>query len=233
MGHSLFALVALFALECLSGTLGCLLGTLGCLLVCFGCLLGASWALLGASWRLLRALGTLLGALEAILGFQVDFLKNFGPKRGAKRDPKWHQNGTQNEPKSKTNLDIEKEALQDRLGAVLGRSWVIFGRPLGSFLLIFHWFLKLFVKIHFFQKISLQEPSWTELGPTWVDFGTQNGAKMAPKSDPKTIKTDDESLSFFGIEKRAKMSACDPEIRWLPQPSRPFPPNPPILGFAL
>ena len=141
----------------------------------------ASWALLGASWRLLRALGTLLGALGAILGFQVDFLTNFGPKKGAKRDPKWHQNGTQNEPKSKTNLDIEKEALQDRLGAVLGRSWVIFGRPLKSFLLIFHLFLKLFVKINVFDEDWNPRAIRTQ---TW----SKKGAKMAPTWLPKRIK---------------------------------------------
>ena len=52
--------------------------------------------------------------------------------------------------------------------------------------MIFQWFFIVFVNNHVFQKISLQEPSWTELGPTWVDFGTQNGAKMAPKTGQKS-----------------------------------------------
>ena len=88
-------------------------------------------------------------------------------------------------------------ALLGGLGAILGglgRSWGrlgagIFGRPWGSKMLIFQLFLNVFVIAHFFQKISLQDPSWTELGQTWDDFGTQNGANMAPKSDPKTIPT--------------------------------------------
>ena len=167
------------------GALGCLLGASWGLLGASWCLLGRSWAPLGASWG---ALGRLLVPLGAVLRFEVDFWTDFGANLAPQRRPKRHQNGTPNGAKSKTNFDLKKQALQDRLGAVLGRSWVIFGRPLGSFLLIFYWFLNGFVKIHFFQKISLQEPSWTELGPTWVDFGTKNGAKMAPQSDPKTIQ---------------------------------------------
>ena len=170
-------------------SLGFLWCALGCLLGALGCILGAPWAFLGVSWRLLGALGTLLEALGPILGFQVDLRTDFGAKKGAKRDPKSGQNGTQNEPKSKTNFDVEKEALQNRLGTVLGRSWVIFGLPLGSFLLIFHWFFKLLMNIHCFQHISVHKQSWSELSPTWADLGTQNGAKTAPKSDPKTIKT--------------------------------------------
>ena len=129
---------------------------------------------------------------RAVLQFEVDFLTDLGANLTPQRRPKSDQNGTQNRAKSKTNFDIEKEALQDHLGAVLGRSWVIFGRPLGSFLLIFHWFLKLFVKVHFFQKMSLQEPSWTELGPIWVDFGLPNGSNMGPKTHPKSIKKHDK-----------------------------------------
>ena len=92
----------------------------------------------------------------------------------------------------------------------MGRSWIIFGRPLESFLLIFHWFLKLFVKIHFFQKISLQEPSWTELGLTWDDFGTQNGANMAPKSDPKTIQKHVNFEERIKSEKELKKNITSP-----------------------
>ena len=96
--------------------LGAFLVLLGAFWVPFGCflgLLGYLWAPLGASW------GD-LGPLGAILGFQVEFVDDFGSQKGAKREPTWHQNRTQNEPKSKTNFDIEKDALEDRLGAVLG-----------------------------------------------------------------------------------------------------------------
>ena len=64
---------------------------------------------------------------------------------------------------------------------------------LGVIFLIFHGFLKVFVKIYFFQKISLQEPSWTELGPTWVDFAVPNASKMGPE----TIKNDVTNMLEF------------------------------------
>ena len=47
------------------------------------------------------------------------------------RAPKRSQNRTPNLPKSKTKIDAKKTPLQDRLGAVLERSWVILGRLLG------------------------------------------------------------------------------------------------------
>ena len=103
------------------------------LLAACGCLLGASWSLLGASWGLLGASWGLLGRSSNLSPNLVRFWLPKGCPKGAKREPKWHQNGTQNGSKSKTNFDIEKKHLQDRLGVVLGRSLVIFGRPGGSF----------------------------------------------------------------------------------------------------
>ena len=44
------------------------------------------------------------------------------------------------------------------------------------------------LRIHFLAKIASQEPSWTELGPTWAPKMAKMGAKMAPKTDPKTIQ---------------------------------------------
>ena len=49
-------------------------------------------------------------------------------------------------------------------------------------------FLNGFVKTHIFQKISLQEPSWTDLRPVLCQLGPQHGSQMAPKMDSKTIK---------------------------------------------
>ena len=46
-------------------------------------------------------------------------------------EPKWSQNRTQDAPKSKLKTKTKKEALEDRLGAVLGRSWVVLGAVLG------------------------------------------------------------------------------------------------------
>ena len=71
-----------------------------------------------------------------------------------------------------TKTKTKKEALEDRLGAVLGRSWLVLGRLLGSFLLFFHWFLKLFVKNQFFQKCRFLR------GPTFSNV-------FSPKSTPR------------------------------------------------
>ena len=50
-------------------------------------------------------------------------MTDFGSPKPPQVTPKSIQNRSQNESKIKTIFDIEKIALQDRLGAVLGRSW--------------------------------------------------------------------------------------------------------------
>ena len=42
-------------------------------------------------------------------------------------EPKWSQNRTQDGPKPKIKTMSEKADLEDRLGAVFGRSWVVLG----------------------------------------------------------------------------------------------------------
>ena len=80
---------------------------------------GASWEGLGRSW------GD-LGATFKAVRFRIDFLIDFERQKGAKREafgePKWSQNRSQNDSKSKTIFESEKNALQDALGPVLGRS---------------------------------------------------------------------------------------------------------------
>ena len=51
-----------------------------------------------------------------------------GQPRAPKMRPKWVPRRTKLENK---NEDVEKEALEDRLRAVLGRSWVVLGALLG------------------------------------------------------------------------------------------------------
>ena len=159
------------------------------------CLLGASWWLLGAFWmplgRSWGALGALLGGLGAVWGhrslfgrFLVRFLLQLGSKKAPQKRPKWSPKPIKIEDKFRHRKRTSSRPSWGRLGAILGH----FRSPLGSQILIFQLFFHAF-RENCFQTISLQEPSWTELGPTWIDFGTQNGAKMAPKSDPKTIKT--------------------------------------------
>ena len=77
----------------------------------------------------------------------------FGAQRGAKMRPKCDLRRTKNEDKN----EDKKNALEDRLGAVLGRSWLVLGVVLGSCLLILSWFLYYFVTNEVFEKIRCQE----------------------------------------------------------------------------
>ena len=109
------------------GLLGCFLGPPGVILGPRG----ASWGALGG---VLGALGVLLGRL----GGDPKQLKNrmqnntdFGSLnapyhnyfRGGVGEPKSTKSYTQNETNFKTMFKSEKVALQEPLGAVLGRSW--------------------------------------------------------------------------------------------------------------
>ena len=104
--------------------LECLLGPLASLLALLGGLLGASWEPLGG---LLAPLG---GALLRTLNFDqfwTAFRSLLGTSWDPNGKPKGTQNGAQEAPKSSTVFDIEKVPLQDRLGAILGPSWGVFG----------------------------------------------------------------------------------------------------------
>ena len=112
---------------------------------------GGSWAVFGGSWRglgrLLEPLGGVWGGLGAVLDRSWAVLVVMGrfrlnkarctPDLGhflePKRGPRWSQNATQEGPKSKTKTKMKKEGFEDRLGAVLGRFWVVLGAILGSF----------------------------------------------------------------------------------------------------
>ncbi len=60
--------------------------------------------------------------------------------------------------------EAKKEALEDRLGRVLGRSWADLGVLLGSKMLKFYWFCYYFVENGVFEKKSSRDPSWAYLG---------------------------------------------------------------------
>ena len=62
-----------------------------------------------------------------------------------------------------------------RLKTVLRRSWADLGAILGSFLVVFYWFLYYFVEIDVFEKMSLQDASWVDLGSIWVAKGVVLG----------------------------------------------------------
>ena len=101
--------------------LGCLGGLLGGL----GGILGGLGAVLDRSWAVLVVMGRF--RLNKV-GCPPDLAQFLEPKRG----PRWSQNATQEGPKSKTKTKMKKEGFEDRLGAVLGRSWVVLGAVLGS-----------------------------------------------------------------------------------------------------
>jgi len=127
-----------------------LLGSLQTLLEPPGVLLGASWGLLGCSWGglegFLGPLGRLLDPLESSWRRSKTRQKQkafLNPQKCFKKsciqyflspfwEPKIDQNGTQNESKFNTIFKSEKNALQEPLGAVLGRSWGILEVILGG-----------------------------------------------------------------------------------------------------
>ena len=80
---------------------------------------GASWEGLGRSWG---DLGATFEAVRYRIDFLIDFELQKGTKRKAFGEPKWSQNRSQNDSKSKTIFESEKHALQDALGPVSGRS---------------------------------------------------------------------------------------------------------------
>ena len=75
----------------------------------------------------------------------------------------------------------KKEALEDRLGRVLGRSWADLGPILGGLgaqnRAVAHTGL-VFLKNQLLGKIKLQDGSWAHLGSIWVDLGRPRGVRM-------------------------------------------------------
>ena len=82
-----------------------------------------------------------------------------------------------------TKTKSKKEGLEDRLGGVLGRSWVVLGVVLGSCLVILYWLLYYFVTNEVFGKIRCQEATWADLGSIWGAKRLQNGGRGGSKSE--------------------------------------------------
>ena len=111
----------------LEGLWGVFEGILGCL--------GWSWAppgIFGSSWEVLGGLGPSWVVLGRFRLNRVGWAPDLAQFGEPKRDPRWSQNATQDGPTSKIKTKSKKDALEDRLGAVLGRSWVVLGVVLGS-----------------------------------------------------------------------------------------------------
>ena len=80
--------------------------------------------------------------------------------------PDRHQNGTKNDPKSKRKIKSQQKPIQDDLGPVLGRSWVVLGVILGLWNRSKHYACRCFVNIHFFDVKTIRRRSWDQLWPT-------------------------------------------------------------------
>ena len=101
--------------------------------------------------------------------------------------------GAKTEQKSIKKRGANLRAKKSPLGVVLVRFWVDFQGVLGSNMLIFHVFSKVFVKIHVFDKDecprAIRDQNWIK-----------NGAKMAPKWVPKRIKNRSKNMMNFLID---------------------------------
>ena len=81
-----------------------------------------SWARLGTSWVVRVVLSSTRSARRSNLG------RCWGPK-GSQDEAIFRPKTDQNRCRKRSR---KKKALEDRLGAVLGRSWVVLGAVLGS-----------------------------------------------------------------------------------------------------
>ena len=148
--------------------------------------LGVSWAPLGPSWGGLGASWGLLGASWAALG-RLKCDKDNMPQKDQLPDPqtssrpstwdsilgpKIDQNRTQNESKIKTIFKNEKVALQEPLGAVLGRKNVPKSVP----------------------TIGICENNedafFIDLGPTWQAKVPKMNPRWHPKTTPNRSQND-------------------------------------------
>ena len=131
---------------------------------------------LDRSWVVLGRHGSFRVILESASPCEP---RHFDAQRGAKMS----QNRTQDGPTSKTKMKTKKDALEDRLGAVLGRSWVVLGAVLGPWRGSKHYVCRCFVNIHVFEKRRRQEATWTDLGSIWATKRLQNGGRGGSESE--------------------------------------------------
>ena len=82
-----------------------------------------------------------------------------------------------------TKTKSKKDALEDRLGVVLGRFGVVLGAVLGGKNRLKPFVLNGFVKINVFEKIRCQEATWADLGSIWEAKRLQNGGRGGSKSE--------------------------------------------------
>ena len=129
------------------------------------------------------------------------------PLWGSILDAKIDQNGIQNKTKLKTIFKNEKNAFQEPLGAVLGRSW---GAPTSKIVLPCSMAL-VFSKITFFVNIALGSPSWPpkmpEMTPTWHPKTSKNQQKSISKNDRNLDRHQDEFCASLGPIRRNALAS--------------------------
>ena len=69
----------------------------------------------------------------------------------------------------------------DGSGGLLGRLGGVLGRRLGAYRV----------------RAGHLGASWRPLGPSWAEKGGQHGSKLAPKTEPKSIKNRSQNRSIF------------------------------------
>ena len=80
-----------------------------------------------------------------------------------------------------TKLIVKTISFLIRLKAVLGRSWGEIVPILRSIFAISYWKTYYFVNNDVFEKIRLQDLSWTDLGPIWEPKWVQDGGLWGAK----------------------------------------------------
>ena len=101
-------------------------------------------------------------------------------------------------------MKLRKEGLEDRLGAVLGRFWVVLVVVLGPRKRSRHYACRCFVKIHVFGKMRCQEATWIDLGSIWGAKRLQNGPRRGSKSELRSVELSGVELSEVELSLRCE-----------------------------
>ena len=121
--------------------------------------------------------------------------------------PKINQNGTPNGSKFNTIFKMEKVALQEPLGGVLGRSWANLGAILGAQNSSSLRKRNVSSKLIFLIKISFQDAFWTELGRSWPPKGPKMTPTWRPKTAQNRSKIESKKWSKFWSISRGRLCA--------------------------
>ena len=78
---------------------------------------------------------------------------------------------------------MKKEALEDHLGAVLERSWLVLGAVLGAFWGVLYWKTSGFVNNRVFEQRRRREATWSDLESVWVPKRLQNGSRGGSRKE--------------------------------------------------